>query len=315
MLHLKRNKPWNDARERGLKLYPEMTEAVSAETEIDRKREIVRETMEIRGKDAEMEIYTDGSVEEGMLKGGSAAVIYQDGVQEVIQRAGAALTCSFRTEIQALRLAVNGIIERTPTSAIVYTDSQSAVKALESGRITTDLEVEELKRELWEASDKTEVSIQWIPAHIGIPGNEVADAMALTAREMNREDRPVDMGTMKCMIQRKNGMPKPQDARIKRVYERKIRRMERSTRREQVVMAQLRTGHCSRTAYYRKRIGLDETGECEDCGETEEKDHIFVCPRWRGVREELNFRGVESCANENLTMEYLRKVRTNWVGE
>ena len=44
-----------------------------------------------------------------------------------------------------------------------------------------------------------------------------------------------------------------------------------------VTMAQMRSGHCAKSKYYKKRIGVSEEAVCVDCGE-EEKDHWLECP-------------------------------------
>ena len=61
------------------------------------------------------------------------------------------------------------------------------------------------------------------------------------------------------------------------MYGEKVRRAKGAKRKEQVLLAQLRAGHCPKTRYYQKRVGISEDGRCERCGEEEEKDHWVEC--------------------------------------
>ena len=62
------------------------------------------------------------------------------------------------------------------------------------------------------------------------------------------------------------------------VYSSKIKRKYHD-RVGNVIMAQLRSGHCPKTKYYKKRIRKAMDARCDDCGEEEDKDHILECMR------------------------------------
>ena len=48
-------------------------------------------------------------------------------------------------------------------------------------------------------------------------------------------------------------------------------------RREQVLLAQIRSGHYPNTRYYEKRTGKEKEARCSESGEEEEKDHWLEC--------------------------------------
>ena len=83
-------------------------------------------------------------------------------------------------------------------------------------------------------------------------------------------------------------------------------------RREEVVMAQLRSGPCPATGYYSARIGNKDQAVCGDCGEEEIKDHILESPRWRKHRFKWKLAGRVEDLDEIGVVEYLREVRPEW---
>ncbi len=313
MFALKRRRPWENIAERGTVMYAELIEKVSGETEEVVKREIAEETLRQRGAGCDMVIYTDGSVEEGYKNGGGAAVYYEDGVRRESLRAAATLTCSYRTELGAIREAMKIVREKRPRRAMIATDSQSAVKSLMNLRPSTDLELETLRQEIWESSTHTTLIVQWIPAHVGIEGNEAADEAANRARQLDRSETRIDQGSARCAIQRSIGQRELREERTRMMYGGKIKRAALS-RKDAILLAQLRTGHCSATTYYRHRIGLVEDGVCEDCGETEEKDHVFSCPRWEALRTRQGIEGPGCLRDEEVATKYLRVAKPSWFG-
>ena len=52
------------------------------------------------------------------------------------------------------------------------------------------------------------------------------------------------------------------DERLKKVYNKKIRRIE-CNRKESVIVAQLRSGHCPKPRYYRHKIGMEANAACK----------------------------------------------------
>ena len=77
--------------------------------------------------------------------------------------------------------------ERNPGSGVLLTDNQAVVRNLEGRRPGRNKEVEELKRELRELGEGRRVRVQWVPAHVGIEGNEWADREANEARREEQE--------------------------------------------------------------------------------------------------------------------------------
>ena len=88
----------------------------------------------------------------------------------------------FQAEVHAIReaakqLLTNGIENE---KICVYSDSQAALKALESFTVKSRL-VEECLNELNELGKKNRLKLCWVPGHCGISGNEIADRLARDA--------------------------------------------------------------------------------------------------------------------------------------
>ena len=97
--------------------------------------------------------------------------------------------CSnYTAEVLALLNATETIIswEEKPKKAVFLTDSLSALQALMSEPDTTQKKITENISTL---AQITCVVLQWIPAHTGIRGNEIADQLAKEGKE--KEQPPI----------------------------------------------------------------------------------------------------------------------------
>ena len=173
-------KGWTDMVE----LRDTMESEVRKGDSVEWKREVFRRTME--GKEEELIIYTDGSVEEGTQNGGAACFTEWKGEEIVRKKAAGKWSSSYCTETVALREGVKVIEEVKPKAATICTDSQAVIRRLQSKRVGGDWKLEELRRELREVveSTGTKVTIQWVP---GMQGMQESRGMRrLTGRRRRR---------------------------------------------------------------------------------------------------------------------------------
>jgi ribonuclease HI len=79
-----------------------------------------------------------------------------------------------------------------PANVAIFTDSQSAIRSLQSGtlrqKVQLTISVWSRLIALFPASESRTCTIQYvyIPAHCGIPGNEVADILAAEGAKMKQ---------------------------------------------------------------------------------------------------------------------------------
>lgn len=199
--------------------YWTVTNAILTDKTIGKKRkkgkindtkmiEAMRKKMKLAG---ETELwFTDGSKvkENGVSKVGVG--IYKDKDEDGVCCALDGNASIFTAELVAINIAMMAILEDLKKDGpgknyIIATDSESSVTALESNRIEAHsnpyvcdikTKVDRFNRE---KKDKTrQVAIIWVPAHIGVSGNEIADWLAKEGtQEIVREEYKVPVDDLK----------------------------------------------------------------------------------------------------------------------
>ncbi len=126
--------------------------------------------------------YTDGSLDPDT--GRAAAAYHTTSHEQGVRISDNAST--LQTELVAILLALQHANTNTPEKLIIFTDSLSSLETLRYPQDIHDNAA--LINDIHEAADKlhTEIILAWIPSHVGIPGNERADALASEAREMEK---------------------------------------------------------------------------------------------------------------------------------
>ncbi|KAH7698464.1 pol-like protein [Aphelenchoides avenae] len=159
---------------------------------------------------ADTVIWTDGAAQNGHTNGGYGFIAMEDA--EVLHEANgpAGGRCSsYRAELLALRAALRWLelTARQVQEVRICTDSRSTVQALQSGpRSTTDGVVTEIWQliERMFPADGALLTIQWIPGHCGMDGNEAADRLAGGASNIiGQQQVPVDFSSAKAAVKRR----------------------------------------------------------------------------------------------------------------
>ena len=199
--------------------------------------------------------YTDGSVGENNSCGGAGAVTTWPGGETSIIRVACGSKCgSYRAELTALEKATAEILEKSPTlhaeSVIwIFTDSESAVERLKAGPgAQTDSTADHVWLNINSLAKHHNITIQWIPGHKDIEGNEAADKAAKEASQLDQQDVALDFNTMKSTIKR-HFRKKWSEAVLGRegIYSaanisKPPAQLANVTRKDEVTIHQLRTG-------------------------------------------------------------------------
>ena len=246
--------------------------------------------------------YTDGSAFKGTVNAGYGAVIYlpNEDIREVFNSSGS-FCSNYIAEQQAMTNAINhinihfDINPHAATHVVVFTDSLSTLQALETGEDVSK-DIVHLRWAIHNiiSRHQVKVTLQWIPAHTGIPGNERADELAKKGASLPQPEVPVTYSTCRQMIRsnlKEDWLNKWATGKTGRpMYGHMTRPQPNDTinklkRRDQSTIFQLRTQHLPLNQHL-NRIGVKESAACPLCDHhSETVEHLlFDCRKLTDLR-------------------------------
>ena len=236
----------------------------------------------IRRKGNHVAIYTDGSKSPTGV--GYAAV----SSTEIMQFSLPESASVFTAELCAIWAAVEIIRKHPPQKFIIFSDSRSAIEALQSycPRNPLAKQVKYMFHKLYD--DGLNVELCWIPAHIGIKGNEDADKAAKAAIHATRSRIHIPVSDffpiLKQVIFHKWQMmwnETSENNKLKQIKPivGKWASSFQKDRRTEVVLSRLRIGHTLLTHGYLMNTQHDPIPQCTQCRTTLTIKHILIdCP-------------------------------------
>ena len=234
-------------------------------------------------------VWTDGPATGGVLCGGAGAlIVYADDDRVELRRPAGVLCSSFRAEMMALAMALEHLAAHLAAHprddelpVIICVDSQSALAALREEPLAqrTSQGAEVWNRLLQIAATDRLASLQWVPSHCEIPGNEAADALAGEATVLEQGTATLDVNIISKAVARRAEDHAAQD---RPTYPDPTRRAATGWYRElmgtripppiskmdwraAVDVHQIRTGRWSGSSQYLHSIGRNPTAACAHC--------------------------------------------------
>ena len=199
------------------------------------------------------EMYTDGSKDGEKVA--SAAILDGESYQFRLPNNSSI----FSAELKAIDLALNHIEQDAYWRYIIFTDSLSAMQALEGEKTDNPLVVIFLEK-LSRLCERADIVFCWLPSHIGINGNEEADKAAKDALSVEILPFKVPCSDFKPLInsfihdvwQKSWSDALNQENKLFAIKPNTSEWLPglRSNRREEIVLARLRLGHTHMTHSY-----------------------------------------------------------------
>ena len=221
------------------------------------------------------EIFTDGSGE----KVASAAIL--DG--ELYQFRLPNNSSIFSAELKAIDLALNHIEQDAYWRYIIYTDSLSAMQALE-GETTDNPLIVNLLEKLSRLCERADIVFCWLPSNVGINGNDEADKSAKEALSQEvlpfkvpfTDFKPLINNFIKDVWQQSWSDPANQNNKLFTIKPGLGEWFPglRTNRREEIILARLRIGH----SYFTQSFLLkgEEKPLCIPCNAPLTIKHVLV---------------------------------------
>ena len=243
----------------------------------------------IKSYNCDIVAYSDGSVS-NTGSGGGGFILKERNDQEAYHKSVTAggLADSCLAECKAIEGTLTTLLGITTwTTAVIFTDSKAAIEKIRSGPGNQN---DEVGNNIWASlttlsQRNQQVTLQWIPSHCGVEGNERADRLAAEGASMEQSEVPLPLRIAKARI-KKWAKERHVPILADNVIVGRGRPPEQRGRGIEVAARQLRTEHSFLLRSYRHRVGEATADVCEECnGSPETATHLLCeCPRWNNLR-------------------------------
>ena len=250
--------------------------------------------------------YTDGSAFKGTTFAGFGVYLkFPEENHFEFNDACGAFCSNFEAEISAIKAAVEithqsfELNERPPSNIVIFTDSKSTLQALAETTSNSDQNIISLAKTIdnFLTSYDVKLTLQWIPGHSGIQGNETADRLAKLGTQKEHPDKPCSILTTNQILKNNfkeewlnrwsvgttgramyNHMTKP-------IKDDPINNLSRP---DQCNIFQFRTGHCKLNSHI-NRLNPFHPPQCRRCIHPYETVHhvLFDCQAMKEARKDL----------------------------
>ena len=218
------------------------------------------------------------------MKNGSSRVYirYPDSDTTSLSVPGGLQCSNYRAEILAICTAAEHLLASVKKmgSIAIFTGSLSALQSLNSA--DPEQMIQGLHSSLAKLTAQFLVFLQWVPAHVGLTGNETADRFAKIGSKAPQTQNPVTYSEAKTFLHfwHNGDWKKENDG-----YQAHLDPIWRLEWAQETTIFRLCTGHRGLSVRL-KRIGNSDTSLCE-CGQADQtRDHVLQsCPKYTKRRQ------------------------------
>lgn len=205
-------------------------------------------------------------------------------------------------EIIAIHAAMKIIQLECLENQVIYTDSKSACEILETARKSSTRE--EILHDILTMAAHWKVSIQWIPSHVNINGNDIADELAKlgTRDESLAVDNPISYKDVYWILKRKKHYKTNEwyseyaKEKGQKFYKIQDTFSEQPwfigldlTSKQIRLLNRMMAGH-DWSKYWLAKMKLADNPNCDECNEPENAEHLILrCSKFRAIREKYKF--------------------------
>ena len=191
---------------------------------------------------------------------------------------------NFRAEAAALHTAADHIREHQDEArdqVVIFTDALSVLHALKDPRSKG---LNALNSTLSDLATQVKLTLQWIPAHCGVQGNETADRLAKEGGQLDQDNYEVSFEEEKTIIKslarKKWHQQHPNYNKQDDYY--------RLKREDQVILFRLRTGHNRMRAHMHNKLRIGPTEMCPcNTGPMTTQHLLQDCPTQDALRKTM----------------------------
>jgi ribonuclease HI len=275
-----RTAPW---REAPMKICEELFDVTKAEHHEKGLKILFQQHKELLHE--EIEIYTDGSKREDGV--GSAAVWEDCYESESLLKQASIMTA----ELYAIKIALEKIASMEGSNFVIFSDSRSALQAINIYHPLHPVVIKIRQLNTGCVRKGKHTTFCWVPAHVGIRGNEEADKRANEAA--GRPEKIVELPhtdfnqSMKDFVKERWQHDWNKEA-LNKLYQIKPNlghwhTANIRTRHEETILARLRMGHTHITHHH--LMQKDEPTQCEECHVQITVLHMLAeCPKYSRQR-------------------------------
>jgi len=224
-------------------------------------------------KEAWTHVYTDGSATNAVADGGAGITVkFSDGETTDSSCPTGKHCTNYRAETEALMQAAS-IVQTSDNDfhqVVFLSDALSVLQAFQNNKLP------HLTEALQQVAHDRRVVLQWIPAHCGVPGNELADRLAKQGARKEQPENGNSYSEIRSIIRTLTTPTRTRDE------------YHLLSREQQSVLVRLRTGHNRLNCHMARKLKLapSPTCPCKEADQTAE--HVLqACPHFSTIRAEV----------------------------